>query len=82
MQSLNITSPSSPHTYLSLPLPIINDPPDKILSMNLNLEEHFDHLNLEKSHISPIPNLVIEPILKPIEPTPTPSPQPTITHPI
>ena len=36
MQTLNITSPYSPHTHLSLPLPIINDPLDEIF-VNLNL---------------------------------------------
>ena len=61
-----ITSPS-PHTHLSLPLPTINDPLDEILSMNLNLEEHFDNLNLEKPHIAPTPKYTNEPTLKPIE---------------
>ena len=51
---MNITSPSSPHTHLSLPLPIINDPLDEILPINLNLDEHFDHIDLEMPNISPI----------------------------
>ena len=38
---LNVTSPTSPHTHLSLSLPIINDPLDEILQMNLNLDEHL-----------------------------------------
>ena len=50
--------------------------------MNLNLEEHFDHLDLEIAHISPALEIVIEPILKPIEPAPTPLLQPIITHPM
>ena len=39
--SLSFEVPSSPHTHLSLPLPIINDPLDEIMPMNLNLKEHF-----------------------------------------
>ena len=46
MQPLSITTPSSPHTHLSLLLPIIDDTLDEILPMNLNLEEHFDNLDL------------------------------------
>ena len=54
--------------------------------MNLNLEEHFDHLDLEIPHISPtidhINQSILKPTKKPIEHVPTPSLQPTITHPI
>ena len=72
--------------HLSLSLPIINDPLDEILPMTQNLEEHFDHLDLEIPHISPRLKHVTKPILKPIETpierTPTLSLQPTITNPI
>ena len=82
--SLSFVVPSSPHTHLSLPLPTINDPLDEILPMSLNLEELFDHLDLDIPHISPTLEHITEPILKPIEetiePTPTPSLQPIITH--
>ena len=78
-----ITTPSSPHTHLSLlPLLIINDPLDEILPMNPNLEEHFDQLDLEIPHISPTREHVTKPILKPIEPAPTPSLQLVVIHPI
>ena len=84
---LKITSPTSPHTHLSLPLPIINVSLDEILpTMNLNLDEHFEHMDLDIPHISPTTECIIKPILKPtktpIEPAPTPSLQPIITLPI
>ena len=86
MSHLNVTSPTSPHTRLSLPLSIINDPLAEILPMNLNLDEHFDHMDLDIPHTSPTPECVIEPILKPIEipieTAPTPSIQPIVAHPI
>ena len=65
MHFLSSTTPSSPHTHLSLPLPIINDPLDEILPMNLYLDEHFDHMDLDIPHLSPTPNRITEPILKP-----------------
>ena len=71
MSYLNVTSPTSPHTHLSLPLPIINDPLDEILPLNLDLEELFEHMDLDIPHISPTPKCTNEFLLhlieKPIE---------------
>ena len=86
MPFLNVTSPSSPHTHLSLPLPVINDPLDEVLPLNLNLDEHFEHMDLDIPHISSTPkrtsNITLHPIEKPIEPAHTPSLSPIITLPI
>ena len=54
--------------------------------MNLNLDEHFDHMDLDIPHISPTPERIIEPILKPIETPIELAPtslvvQPIVTHP-
>ena len=79
---LAISSPTSPHTHHSLPLPIINNPLDEVIPLNLNLNDHFD---LDIPHISPTPkhtsNIILHPTKKTIELAQTPSPSPIITLP-
>ena len=80
MSHLVISSPTSPCTHHSLPLPIINDPLEEVIPLNLNLNEHFD-LNIP--HISPTPKrtseIILHPIEKIVEPAQTPSLQPIVT---
>ena len=82
---LLISSPTAPHTHLSSPLPIINDPLDEVLSLNLNLDEHFEHMDLDISHISPTlehtNEIILHPTKKFVEPVYTPSFSPIITFP-
>ena len=79
---LHISSPTSPCTHLSSPLPIINYPLDEVLPLNLNLDEHFD---LDIPHISPTTertsDIMLHPTDRSIEPTQTPSLSPIITLP-
>ena len=79
---LVISSPTSPHTHHSLPLPIINDPLDEVIPLNLNLNDHFD---LDIPHISPTlertNDIILQPTEKMIEPAQTPSLTPIITLP-
>ena len=79
---LVISSPPSPHTHQSLPLPIIDDPLDEVIPLNLNLNDHFD---LDIPHISPTPertnDIILHPIEKMVEPAQTPSLTPIITLP-
>ena len=69
---LVISSPASPHTHHSLPLPIIDDPLDEVIPLNLNLNDHFD---LDIPHISPTPkrtnDIILHPIDKMVEPAQT-----------
>ena len=80
MSCLVISSPTSPCTHLSLPLPIINDPLEEVIPLNVNLNEHFD---LDIPHISPTPEctteLILHPTRKIVEHAQTPSLQPIVT---
>ena len=84
MSHLKITSLASLDTHLSLPLHIINNPLDEVLPLNLNLDEHSKHMDLDIPHISPtlecIIEIILKPIEKPIELAPTPSFESIITH--
>ena len=84
--TLITSSPTSPCTHLSLPLPIINDPLDEVLLLNLNLGEHFEHMDLDIPHSSSTlectSNIMLHPSDKPIELAQTPSLSPMITLPI
>ena len=64
MSRLVISSPTSPHTHHSLPLPIIDDPLEEVIPLNINLNDHFD---LDIPHISPTPERTNDIILHPIE---------------
>ena len=77
---LVISSPTSPHTHFSSPLPSTNDLLDEVIPLNLSLNEHFD---LDIPHISPTPEraseITLHPTKKIVEPTQTPSLQPIVT---
>ena len=77
---LVISSPTSPWTHHSLPLPIIDDPLDEVIPLNLNLNDNFD---LDIPHISPTPehtnNIILHPTQNIVEPAETPSLSPIIT---
>ena len=79
---LVISSPTSPYTHHLLPLPIIDDPLEEVIPLNLKLNDHFD---LDIPHISPTPertnDIILHPREKIMEPAQTSSLSPIITLP-
>ena len=72
--TFSISSPTSTCTHHALPLPIINDPLEEVIPLNLDLNEHFD---LDVPHISPTlertSEISLHPTDKILEPVHTPS---------